>query len=375
MLKKIPYKVIAFSTLLTFTTTTLTPPVMTFAAEMNQSNIGVNDLSANTDKMQQTLEKAGEFAQIMNQYSYMLIRNPDVNFEGIDIKGHSELPSKVIRDQQNARKHATTWDTQVKRQLIDTLTGIIVYDTTFDNYYDTLVQATRMGDKEVLKEGITDLQSDIQKNRQKAVVLIEALEQLRDAMGEDSRAFQINKETLNSILKNQTTGLDDDEIAMQKLLDQINHFKRVRRDGTIVIAVPTMWTWIAGGIMLSVAQSELNKLEPLLVQLNQTIDYKKTLNRVVGVAANSVNKMHIEIDNAIAAVTYMKTQWDDLDAQYVGVLESIEEADKKITADKFTFLIPTLNTAKENWKTLKTDATTLKEGLKDLKIEEAPTQN
>ncbi|MEK4677352.1 MULTISPECIES: HBL/NHE enterotoxin family protein [Bacillus] len=375
MLKKIPYKVIALSTLLTFTSTALTPPVMTFAAEMDQSNTGVNDLSANTDKMQQTLEKAGEFAQIMNQYSYMLIRNPDVSFEGIDIKGHSELPSKVVRDQQNARKHATTWDTQVKRQLIDTLTGIIVYDTTFDNYYDTLVQATRTGDKEVLKEGITDLQSDIQKNKQKAVVLIEALEQLRDAMGEDSRAFQTNKETLNSILKNQTTGLDDDEIAMQKVLDQINHFKRVRRDGTIVVAVPTIWTWIAGGIMLGVAQSELNKLEPLLLQLNQTIDYKKTLNRVVGVAANSVTKMHIEIDNAIAAVTYMKTQWDDLDAQYVGVLESIEAADKKVNADKFTFLIPTLNTAKENWKTLKTDATTLKEGLKDLKIEEDSTQN
>ncbi|MBG9612217.1 HBL/NHE enterotoxin family protein [Bacillus cereus] len=374
MLKKLPYKAIVLSTLLTCTATMLTPPVTTFAEEVEQSNPSNNDLSANTDKMQEMLERAGEFAEVMNRYSYMLIRNPDVNFQGIDIKGHSDLPGKVVQDQQNARNHANTWDTQVKRQLIDTLTGIIVYDTTFDNYYDLLVQASQNGNKEVLTEGITDLQSDIQNNKQKAVVLIDALGKLKDSIGEDSRAFQTNKDTLSSILKNQTTGLDDDEIAMQKVLDEINHFKRVRRDGTIVVAIPTIWTWISGGIMLGVAQAQLNKLEPLLEQLNQTIDYKKTLNRVVGVAANSVNEMHTAIDNAIAALTFMKTQWDDLDAQYMGVLESIEVADKKISTDKFTFLIPTLNTAKENWKALKTDATTLKEGLKELKIDEVPAQ-
>lgn len=368
MLKKLPYKVIALSTLLTCTATTLTPPAMTFAAEQGQSTVGENDLSAKTDKMQKTLEDAGEFAQTMNQYSYMLIRNPDVNFEGIDIKGHSDLPGKIVQDQQNARNHATTWDTQVKRQLIDTLTGITGYSAIFNTYYSTLVQAAQIGDKETLTDGIKDFQLDIRKNKQKAVVLIDALETLKNDIAEDNRQFNANKEQLSSILKNQTNGLDDDEIALQNVLAEINHFKRVRRDGTIVVAVPTVWTWISGGVMLGVAQSQLNRLEPLLLQLNQTIDYKKTLNRVVGVAANSVNEMSAAIDAAYQAMVYMKTQWDDLDSQYMGVLENIESADKKISTDKFTFLIPTLNTANENWNMLSKDADTLKQGLAELKI-------
>ena len=50
-----------------------------------------------------------------------------------------------------------------KKQLLDTLTGIVEYDTTFDNYYDTLVEAINEGDADTLKEGITDLQGEIKK--------------------------------------------------------------------------------------------------------------------------------------------------------------------------------------------------------------------
>lgn len=48
---------------------------------------------------------------------------------------------KIIQDQKKAREHATKWDTHIKKQLLDTLTGIVEYDTTFDNYYDTLVKS------------------------------------------------------------------------------------------------------------------------------------------------------------------------------------------------------------------------------------------
>ncbi|QDZ77459.1 HBL/NHE enterotoxin family protein [Bacillus cereus] len=375
MLKKIPYKVVALSTLLTITATTLaTPSTTVFAIGIEQSTTENGNLSANTDKMKETLEKAGVFAQAMNLYSYQLIHTPDVNFTGIDVKGYSDLPNQIAQTQKNARAHATTWDTKVKRQLLDTLTGIITYDTTFDNYYSILVDAVKTGDKETLKEGITDLQGDIQSNKKQAVALIGALQSLRAEISTDSRAFKANSQTLHSILVNQTTGLDDDEEALQKVLEQVNHFRQVRSDGTKVIAWPAVGTWIAGGIMLAVANSQLASLEPLLTQLTQTVDYKKTLSRVVAVASNSVGEMSQAIDSAVKELQYMADQWNDLDSQYASVLQMIDKADEKVTTNKYAFLIPTLNAAKDSWKSLKTDADTLKEGLKELKIEPVNTQ-
>ena len=82
-----------------------------------------------------------------------------------------------------------TWDTQVKKQLLDTLTGIVEYDTTFDNYYETMVDAINTGDGDTLKEGITDLRGEIQQNQKSAQQLIQELTKLRDAIGQDVRAF------------------------------------------------------------------------------------------------------------------------------------------------------------------------------------------
>ena len=40
----------------------------------------------------------------------------------------------------------------------------------------------------------------------------------------------------------------------------------------------------------------------------------------------------------------------------------------KTDENKFKFLKPNLNAAKDSWKTLRTDAVTLKEGIKELKV-------
>ena len=89
----------------------------------------------------------------------------------------------------------------MKRQLLDTLTGIVEYDTKFDNYYETIVEAIDTGDGDTLKEGITDLRSEIQQNQKYAQQLIVELTKLRDSIGQDVRAFGSNKDLLESILK------------------------------------------------------------------------------------------------------------------------------------------------------------------------------
>ncbi|WP_242238090.1 hemolytic enterotoxin HBL binding subunit HblB [Bacillus cereus group sp. BfR-BA-01316] len=369
MMNKIPYKLLAVSTFLTLTTTSVVSPVTTFASGIEQTNNGDMSLSANEVKMKETLQKAGLFAKSMNAYSYMLIKNPDVNFEGITINGYADLPNKIVQDQKNARAHALTWDTQVKKQLIDTLTGIVEYDTTFDNYYETIVDAINTGDGDTLKEGITDLRGEIQQNQKVAQQLIEELTKLRDAIGQDVRAFGSNKDLLQSILKNQGADVEADQKRLDEVLGSVNYYKQLESDGFNVMKGAILGLPIIGGIIVGVAQDNLGKLEPTLAELRKTVDYKVTLNRVVGVAYNNISEMHKALDDAINALTYMSTQWHDLDSQYSGVLGHIDNASQKADQNKFKFLKPNLNAAQESWKTLRTDAVTLKEGIKELKVE------
>ncbi|MGE8001570.1 HBL/NHE enterotoxin family protein [Lysinibacillus sp. NPDC093190] len=370
MKKKSLYKVLAVSTLLTLTTTSVISPVAAFAetSKIEQTNTSDTSLSANEAKMRETLQKAGLFAKSMNAYSYMLIKNPDVNFEGINIKGYPDLPGKIVQDQKDARAHALTWDTKVKKQLIDTLTGIIEYDTKFENYYDIIVEAINTGDGETLIEGITDLREEIQQNQKYAQQLIEELTKLRDAIGQDVRAFGSNKDLLQSILKNQGVAVEDDQKRLNEILESVNYYKKLESDGIITVSVPSIPTWIAGGIMLGIARDQLGQLEPLLAQLNQTVDYKTTLNRVVGIAHSNISEMYNALDDAINALTFMSAQWNDLDSQYSGVLRHIENASEKAEQNKFKFLLPNLKSAKDSWRTLKVDADTLKAGIKELKI-------
>ncbi|MEB9727454.1 hemolytic enterotoxin HBL binding subunit HblA [Bacillus cereus] len=348
------------------TTTTVVSPVAAFASEseIEQTNTENMSLSANEEQMKKALQDAGLFAKAMNEYSYLLINNPDVSFEGITINGNADLPSKIVQDQKNARAHAVTWNTQVKKQLLDTLTGIIEYDTKFENYYETLVEGINTGNGDTLKKGITDLQGGIQQNQKSAKALKEELIQLKNAIGEDVRTFGSHKETLQSILKNQGADVEADQKRLEDLLGQVKYQKDIESKGLDMVKIPFIPTLIAGGIMIGDARGKLGWLEPELAKLRQTVDYKITLNRVVGVAFHNISDMHSMLDSAITALTYMSTQWEDLDSQYSGVLGHIDKADQKADQNKYKFLTPSLNAAKNSWKTLKTDVVTLQEGIK-----------
>ncbi|PHE85076.1 HBL/NHE enterotoxin family protein [Bacillus pseudomycoides] len=374
MMKKLPYKILAVSTFLTMTTTYAVTPVATFASEVEQTNTGDMSLSANEEKMKTALQDAGVFAKSMNDYSCLLINNPDVNFEGIIINGYADLPIKIVQDQKNAREHAVKWDTQIKGQLLDTLTGIIEYDTKFDNHYGTLVEAIHTGNGDILKKGITDLRGEIQQNEEYAQKLIQELTKLKDDIGQDVRAFGSDKDLLQSILKNQGAAVEDDQKRLNEVLGQVNYQKDIESKGLTMVKIPFFPVMISGGIMIGDARSKLGWLEPELAKLRQTVDYKLTLNRVVGVAFNNIDQMHSAIDNALKSLTFMYDQWSDLDRQYGSVLQFIDKASEKADQNKFKFLLPNLNAAKDSWKTVRTDAFTLKEGIKELKMQPVTPQ-
>ncbi|PEO43082.1 hemolysin BL regulatory component HblB [Bacillus pseudomycoides] len=375
MMKKLPYKILAVSTFLTITTTYAVTSVAAFASEIEQTNNGDMSLSANEEQMKKVLQDAGVFAKSMNEYSYLLINNSDVSFEGITINGYADLPIKIVQDQKNARAHAVTWDTQVKKQLLDTLTDIIEYDTKFENYYETLVKAINTGNGDTLKTGITDLRGEIQQNQKSAKALIEELTKLKNDIGEDVRAFGSHKETLQSILKNQGADVETDQKRLDEVLGQVNYYKKLESDGLTMVKIPFIPTLISGGIMIGTARDNLGRLEPTLTELRKTVDYKITLNRVVGVAFHNISDMHSTIDNAITALTYMSTQWDDLESQYSGVLGHIDTAAQKADQNRYKFLNPNLNSAKDSWKTLRTDVVTLQEGMKIAEKKEQDLMN
>ncbi|PEE39431.1 hemolysin [Bacillus pseudomycoides] len=374
MMKKISCKILAVSTLLTMTTTYAVTPVAAFASEIEQPNTENVSLSANEEQMKKSLQGAGVFAKSMNDYSYLLMNNPDVSFEGITINGYPDLPGKIVQDQKNAREHAVTWDTQVKNQLLNTLTGIIEYDTKFDNYYGTLVEAINTGNGDTLKKGITDLRGAIQQNEEYAQKLIQELTKLKDDIGQDVRSFGSDKDQLQSILKNQGADVEADQKRLNEVLAEINYQKDIESKGLTMVKVPFLPTLIAGGIMIGDARSKLGWLEPELAKLRQTVDYKLTLNRVVGVAFNNIDQMHSAIDNALKSLTFMYDQWSDLDRQYGSVLQFIDKASEKADQNKFKFLKPNLDAAQDSWKTVKTDAATLKEGIKELKVQPVTPQ-
>ncbi|PGS02189.1 hemolysin BL-binding component [Bacillus pseudomycoides] len=84
--------------------------------------------------------------------------------------------------------------------------------------------------------------------------------------------------------------------------------------------------------------------------------------------------MHSAIDKAINDLTYMSTQWHALDSKYSGVMGYIDNAAQKADQNKFKFLKPNLDAAKDSWKTLRTDVVTLKEGIKELKVQPVTPQ-
>ncbi|PFP99433.1 hemolysin, partial [Bacillus cereus] len=123
----------------------------------------------------------------------------------------------------------------------------------------------------------------IQQNQKYAQQLIEELTKLRDSIGHDVRAFGSNKELLQSILKNQGADVDADQKRLEEVLGSVNYYKQLESDGFNVMKGAILGLPIIGGIIVGVARDNLGKLEPLLAELRQTVDYKVTLNRVVGV--------------------------------------------------------------------------------------------
>lgn len=371
MMKKLSYKVIMISSLLTGTTVNIVAPMSTFAKEMgqiraeNEENI---NLAVSSQVKEQMLEKAALFAQAMNVYSRTLLNNPEVDLKELTADADAvNLSDTIKQDQIQARGNATSWNNEIKRKLIETFQTIITYDMTFQNYYRTLSDAAEKNDAGTLKEGIKDLQDEIKEHKETADGLIKTLQGFQQKVGHDARNFQSNWTKLQTLLTKYDANLKLDIEQLELIIEKA---KPLQED------INQKFSWYnifglgtVGGIDLFIEVKQLDQLRPLINEYNQKLGKSRRSIEIITVAYNNVGEMHKVITNAVDALQFMSDQWQDLDSQYGNMLNTIEKADKKITDNKFSFLQNQLDTAKDQWATLHEDAAILKEGIKELKIE------
>lgn len=368
-MKKFPFKVLTLATLATVITATTGNTIHAFAQETTAQEQKVGNYALGPEGLKKALAETGSHILVMDLYAKTMIKQPNVNLSNIDLGSEGgELLKNIHLNQELSRINANYWLDTAKPQIQKTARNIVNYDEQFQNYYDTLVETVQKKDKAGLKEGINDLITTINTNSKEVTDVIKMLQDFKGKLYQNSTDFKNNvggpdgKGGLTAILAGQQATIPQ----LQAEIEQLRSTQKKHFDDVLA--------WSIGGIIVGVARDNLGKLEPLLAELRQTVDYKVTLNRVVGVAYSNINEMHKALDDAINALTYMSTQWHDLDSQYSGVLGHIENAAQKADQNKFKFLKPNLNAAKDSWKTLRTDAVTLKEGIKELKVETVTPQ-
>ncbi|AXR17846.1 MULTISPECIES: HBL/NHE enterotoxin family protein [unclassified Bacillus (in: firmicutes)] len=377
-MKKISYKVIVVSTLFGVLSSSTLVPISTFASEISQpikeGNVQ-SELAIKGPRLKETLEKASIFANKMNAYSLLLAKTPDINIEEASLFNDKELLNKLKNSQTTARQNALYWDNTVKVLLLNNFENIINYDTQFNSYYDVLKNAVKEGDNDVLKEGLEDLQEEIQHNKTFAQNLITELQKLRELISNDVREFGQNKESLRNHLVSLNPEIIKDEKSLEELIAKINDIKfeeikgNVIEESSSIAGAGGFFAWVTGKIWRTVAENEVDKKNDDQNNLDIKIKRSKNLSDSITIASNSLEGMQKSLEDAIDQLQYMKTQWDDLDAQYHNIIRTVDKTSNKASSNKLAFILPLLNTAKDQWNTLKIEAQVLKEGVKELKIE------
>ncbi len=102
---------------------------------------------------------------------------------------------------------------------------------------------------------------------------------------------------------------DADQKRLEEVLGSVNYYKQLESDGFNVMKGAILGLPIIGGIIVGVARDNLGKLEPLLAELRQTVDYKVTLNRVVGVAYTNIMKCNSNYTIQCYFIIYSLTQF------------------------------------------------------------------
>ncbi|MGM0865426.1 MAG: HBL/NHE enterotoxin family protein [Bacillota bacterium] len=383
-MKKIPYKVMAISALITVSASNILPaqalaknstviPSPT-SATVSSTNDQYPGYLLGPDGLRDAMEQTGSNALVMDLYALTIIKQANVNFNGITTVNDS-LKSSIVHHQSVARGNANYWLDRLKPQLISTNQNIINYNIKYQNYYDTLVTAVDNQDKGTLTKGLSRLSSSISDNKAKVDELVQELRTFRDKMTADTQNFKGDANQITSILASQDAGiplLQNQITTYNQAIDKYNAIiigSSVATalgpvaiiGGSIVIATgagtPLGVALIAGGTAaigggtsgIILAKKELDNAQSEIQNLTGEISQAQL--QVAGLTniKNQTEYLTDTIDIAITALQNISNQWYSMGAKYNTLLQNVDS----ISPEDLVFIKEDLNIAKDSWNSIK----------------------
>ncbi|MGH0945181.1 HBL/NHE enterotoxin family protein [Bacillus mycoides] len=366
---KKPYKVMALSTLIaTIAAGSITPSYASAAENTTKSSpiyAGVEnkqpeypEYSLGPEGLKDAIEKTGSNMLVMDLYALTIVKQANVNFDGITAL-NNDLQKSIKNNHDASKKNASQWLDGLKPQIIQTNQNIINYNTQFQNYYDVLVEAVNNNDKETLKAVLTSLDDSISENKGAVDKLVQDLKAFRGKLELDTQNLKTDANKVEDILagENALIPLMRQQIETnQTLIDENNKVYIASSVATAlgayltatVIFAPLGAGPLGGGIYgVITSQQQIKKAQEEIINLTKNISTAEQQVARLTVLKKNTDNLTETIDAAITALENVKNQWQTMGAKYKSLNDNVD----RINPDKLATIIKVdLKIAKGSWE-------------------------
>ncbi|MGG0262425.1 HBL/NHE enterotoxin family protein [Bacillus mycoides] len=407
-MKKIPYKVLTLATLATIVTTSNILPMRAFAAEqvVQQATNQEDTYKLGPEGLEQALADTGSKMIVMNLYAKTINAQPDVDLSNMPLGEEGQALTKQIhKDQGLARSNANYWLNTAKPKIQDVTRDIINYNTQFQNYYTSLVDAVKKEDKATLKEGLGDLLNTLTQNSKDVEEVVSMLKKFKEKLYTDSTQLKRDVDGtdgtggLTSILAGEDALIPELKKEIESLRKtQQEHFDNVLGwgiggglgtviliggaiAGTVIVVVTggtatplvvgALGTLAAAGIGLGTASGVMleknlksyNQISKKIGTLSEQADQAQKVIISLTAAKSDLTALYQTVDKAIDALTGIKKQWDTMSANYQILLEDVDN----MQFQKMSLIIDDLKSAKMEWNDIYKNAELIAKDLPPVK--------
>lgn len=389
-MKKLPYKVLTLATLATIVTTSNILPMHAFAEKtVVQQTTNIEDTyELGPDGLDKALAETGSNMIVMNLYAKTINAQPDVDLSGLTLDEEGKTLTKQIhQDQNTARNNANTWLNTVKPKIQGVARDVINYNTEFQNYYTSLVDAVKKEDKVTLKEGLEDLLTTLTNNSKNVQQVISMLKDFKGKLYIDSTQLRRDVDGtdgaggLASILAGQNALIPELKKEIESLRQtQQGHFDNILGwgiggglgtvallggaiAGTVIVVVTggTATPLVVGalvaltaggvalgttsGIMLEKNIKSYDEISKKISGLSEQADQAQKATISLETAKGNLTALAQTVDKAIDSLTGIKKQWDTMAANYQVLLGDVDD----MQFQKMSLIIEDLKSAKTEW--------------------------
>ncbi|MEX0416770.1 HBL/NHE enterotoxin family protein [Bacillus sp. C30] len=389
-MKKIPYKVLTLATLATIVTTSDILPMHVFAEEqvVQQTTNQEATYKLGPEGLEQALAETGSKMLGMNIYAKTINAQPDVDLSGLPLNTEGKALTKQIhKDQATARTNANYWLNTAKPKIQGVARDVINYNTEFQNYYTSLVDAAKKEDKAVLKEGLEDLLDTLTQNSKDVEQVVSMLKEFKNKLYTDSAQFRRDVDGtdgtvgLTSILAGQNALIPELQKEIKALgKTQKEHFDNILGwgiggglgtvvllggaiTGTVVVVVTggtatplvvgALTALVAGGVALGTTSGILlekniksyDEISKHISTLSEQADQAQKATISLEVAKGHISTLAETVDKAIDTLTEIKKQWERMASNYQILLVDVDD----MQYQKMVLMIEDLKVAKMEW--------------------------